>query len=219
MPAQQRKILRDYHNIKSASSTLAFFKQVAAALSNKSVFPDEFWGGKLSLLEEYLATVAQFEVEYHVALNGGKLEIATRNKTGELAADQLDALAAYLQSECINKPEKLLFSGFNLTKVERKSGGKREPLQAARDFQVYNLPEQGKAKGSAGPLKGAFNHEIHSCRINPSIESNWAHKGIFMDISDMVMEGLEPGDIFFRMRSYGPDGPGPWSGIVSTTIT
>ena len=219
MPELQRKILRDYHQMNSALTALNLGKKVGTALTDKTIFPDTFWGVKLVLLLEFLAVLAQLEADYHAALNGGKREITARNNTWELFIKKLDAIALYLESECIETPDKLLASGFNLTQGRKNNGGKRSPMQVAKDFCVENMPEQGKARGSASQIKGAYNHELHYCRALPSIEASWMHKGMFMDITDMVMEGLEAGDLFFRMRSYGPDGAGPWSGIVTTTIT
>ena len=68
-------------------------------------------------------------------------------------------------------------------------------------------------------MPGVFNCEIHVNQTDPSVEANWLHKAIFPDAAEMVMENLAPGNTFFRMRYHGPGGHGPWSAIVSTTIT
>jgi hypothetical protein len=52
-----------------------------------------------------------------------------------------------------------------------------------------------------------------------SVEQDWFHKAIFSDPGEMVMTGLSSGNTFFKMRSHGPDGAGPWSAVVCTFIT
>ena len=87
------------------------------------------------------------------------------------------------------------------------------------DFNVTNAGELGRALATASTFAGALVHEIHINQKDPSVEDDWFHKAIFPDSHNMVMESLAAGNTFFRMRHHGPDGPGPWSGVVSTTIS
>lgn len=216
---QQRRIKRDYRQLRGAPARfLPAAKTVKQSLSNRQNYPDSWWVN-IALRDRYFERVDALEVSCHLASDGGKSLIRERDRIIEEVVQMLDEIALLLEAGAVRDPELLLNSGFNLAKERRSSNRTRLPLTASSDFGVTNLGDVGMAEASASSIAGAWNQEIHVNTKDPSAEGDWIHKGIFPDPRSMVMEGLDKGNTFFRMRHHGPDGPGPWSGTVSLFIT
>jgi hypothetical protein len=124
-----------------------------------------------------------------------------------------------LEAAFILDPDALLTTGFTITQERRSTNRVKLPLTAPMDFNVTNSSEKGRALGTASTCPGALIHEIHLNLMDPASEEDWFHKSNFIDSREMVMDGIAAGNVFLRMRHFGPDGAGPWSGIVSITIT
>ena len=221
--ANEPKIRRGYRQLKSPVEQVNFCERVGSALTalvETAIITDAVWMENPDLLRTFCTVVVVLRKAYHTALNGGKNEIMDRDNIWQKAMGLLDEIALDLEAASVRNPAILPNSGFDTTKGQRKSPSKkRMPLTASAEFQVVNTGVSRQAIGSASPVPGAYNSEIHRCRSNPSVEANWFHQGIHADPSHMLMENLDLGDTFFRVRHHGPDGPGPWSVIVSTTIT
>lgn len=216
----EKRIVHDYRQMMgSPTKFLTFNQNVKRCLSDSNRFPEAVWGSNLSLLQKYLVQVDQLEVSYHLASDAGKSLIREReNLSGEILKS-LDMIAPIVESMSRENPDLLLYSGFTLSQERRKLNREKLPLAAAADFSVVNLVDSGKVLASASPMPGAYNGEIHVNGKDPSVEQDWSHKAIYADPAKMVIEGLDPGNIFFRMRYHGPDGPGPWSSVVTITVT
>lgn len=131
----------------------------------------------------------------------------------------LEEIALLLEAASVRNTDTLYTTGFSVTQERRTHIRTKLPLGPPADFSVDNLGDQGKAVGSVSTMPGALNHEIHLNRKDPSVEEDWYHKAMYHDATSMVMDKLDPGHIFFRMRHHGAEGPGPWSPITSTTIS
>ncbi|HJV33425.1 hypothetical protein [Geomonas sp.] len=216
--SKQRKIKRDYHKL-SPSKALTFFKRVRHCLTENENFPDSTWGANTTTRGQYSEAVDGYEDAFNGAINGDRLLVADRNRKQDEIVVMLDEIASHLEAVSVRNPDSLLTSGFNVVQERRLGNRVRLPLSASTDFKVANLEHRGRAAGSSSPIAGAFNHEIHANYGDPSSEEDWIHKGIYADPSEMVIMNVKSGNVFFRMRSHGPDGAGPWSGTVSTFIT
>jgi hypothetical protein len=219
MPIPQRRLRRDYRQLRSPTRFLSFNQKVKRCLSDTEKCPDSIWRGNLGLRQQYFEKVEQLEVSYHLASDGGKSLIRDRDRLSEEIVGMLDEIASLLEAEAGHNPDLLLNSGFTVTRERRSANRTRLPLAAPTDFTVMNLVEGGTALGSCSPTSGAFNQEIHVNTKDPSVEKDWFHKGIYADSASMRMEALDPGNTFFRSRFHGPDGPGPWSPTVTLTVT
>jgi hypothetical protein len=215
----QRRIKRDYRQRSSPAKFLSFCTKVKHCLTDNPNYPESLWGANPSLRQQYFDKVDSLDVSFHLAINGDRLMILERDKLIQETILMLDEITALLESASVRNPDALFSTGFSVTQERRSPNRVRLPLQVPTDFGVVNSGEHGMAKGSASKAPGAYNHEIHINRKDPSVEEDWFHKAIFPDAEDMVMVNLDPGNTFFRMRHHGPDGPGPWSAIVSTLIT
>ncbi|WP_129128296.1 hypothetical protein [Geomonas oryzae] len=214
----QRRIKRDYRRL-SPAKFLAFILTVRRSLTNNPNYPDTFWGANFALLQLLLEKTDAYEGAHRAASNGDRLMIHDRVRLmGEIVAI-LDEIASLLDAASVRNPDALFTTGFSITQEHRAHPRGKVPLTSSNDFTVINLGEPGKAMGSASTVPGAFNHEIHINRGDPSREADWFHGSMFPNASAMLMENLIPGNTFFRMRHHGADGPGPWSPTTSVTIT
>jgi hypothetical protein len=208
-------IKRDFRQMNSPTRFMAFCKKVLHGLTDNPNLPDSI----LALCQKYFEMVDRLETIFHLALDGSRTQIREREKLKEEIVVLLDQLASVLEAAFILNPDALLTTGFTVTQERRSANRVRLPLVAPQDFHVANAVEQGRAFATCSRYPGALLFEIHINQKDPSLESDWAHKKNFHDPQDMAMEDLVAGNTFFRMRYFGLDGPGPWSGVVSTPIT
>lgn len=211
-----QRIMRDYRQMhRSPAKLLGFIKKVKHSLTDNREYPEK----ETALLQQYFQSVDNYETIYHLALDGSRTQRRERDRLTAEIVVLLDRIASILEAAHILNTDALLTTGFTVTQERRSSNRIKLSLEAPSDFKVDNLGERGKAVGSSSSFTGAFNQEIHINQKDPAVEEDWLHKGIFPNSKSMEMEHLVPGHTFFRTRYHGHDGPGPWSTIVSTTIT
>jgi len=210
-----KRIKRDFRQMRSPAAFLAFILRVKHGLMGLTGLSEAL----AALVLLYCQKVDAWELLYHSALDGSHSQIRERDKRQEELIMLLDQLASALEAEFVANPDVLYSTGFNMAQDRRGHTRVKLALQAPTDFQVVNLGEQGKGLATASDFPGAYNHEIHINLGNPAAEEDWSHKSMFHDCSSMQMENLPAGNVFFRMRHHGPEGPGPWSAVVTTTIT
>ncbi|WP_224962152.1 hypothetical protein [Geomonas subterranea] len=214
----QRKIKRNYRQL-TPTRFLAFILTVRRSLTNNRNYPDTFWGANLALLQQFFEKTDVYEGAFRAASNGDRLLIHDRDKIMEEIVVILDQITPLLEGSSVRNPDALSTTGFLITQERRAHKRTKLPLTSSKDFAVINLGELGQALGSASTVPGAYNHEIHINRGDPTRESDWFHHSMFPDASKMLMENLQAGNTFFRMRHHGADGPGPWSPITSVAIS
>jgi len=211
----QRRIKRDFRQMSSPAKFLAFGKKVKHGLTDTPNLPDSI----AALRQMYFEKVDSLDTTYHLALDGSRSVIREREKLSQEIVVLLDQIASVLEAAFILDPDALLTIGFTVTHERRSTNRVKLPLVTPLDFNVTNAGERGRALAKASSSPGALVHEIHINLKDPSVEDDWFHKAIFPDSHNMVMESLAAGNTFFRMRHHGQDGPGPWSAVVSTTIS
>lgn len=215
----QKRIKRDYRR-SAPAKFVGFCQKLQRCLTDNPNYPDSVWGGNGGARRQFFEQVDALVVSYGLASNGDRILIRDRDKLMKEMVIILDEIASLLEAASIRNPDALLTTGFTITQ-ERRSHSRpaKLPLTSPPDFTVVNAGDRGRAVGSATAVPGAYNHEIQLNRKDPSMEEDWFHKAIFPDATSMVMENLEAGNTFFRMRHHGQDGPGPWSAIMSATIS
>jgi hypothetical protein len=201
--------------MRSPAAFLAFCLKVKHALLAMTSLSDTL----LAIVQQFCQKVDSYEVLYHSALDGSHTQIRERDKRQQELILLLDQMASLLESAFILDPDALYATGFTMAQDRRGNTRVKVPLESPNDFQVANLGERGRAVATASSQPEAYNHEIHINLKDPSVEEDWSHKSMFHDSSNMAMENLASGNICFRMRHHGQDGPGPWSRIVTATIT
>lgn len=211
-----KRIKRDYRRFAPAKF-FSFCQKVRRCLTDNSNYPDPVFG---SVRQQLFEKVDAFVVSYGLASNGDRILIRDRDKLIQEIIAILDEVASLLDAASVRNPDALLTTGFTITQERRAhSRTPKLPLTSPPDFTVVNAGESRRAVGSATAMPGVLNNEIQLNRKDPSVEEDWFHKAVFPDSRNMVMDNLEPGNTFFRMRHHGQDGPGPWSAIMSATIS
>ncbi len=214
-----KRINRDYRGY-SPTKFFSFCQGVKRCLMNNTNYPDPVWGGHISVRQQFFEQVDALAVSYGLASNGDRVLIRERDKLMQEMIVVLDEIASLLEAASIRNPDALLTTGFTITQERRThTRPPKLPLTSPPDFTVVNAGDRGRAIGTATAMPGALNHEIQLNRKDPSLEEEWIHKAIFPDATSMVMDNLEPGNTFFRMRHHGQDGPGPWSAIMAANIS
>uniref|UniRef100_C6E5Y8 Uncharacterized protein n=1 Tax=Geobacter sp. (strain M21) TaxID=443144 RepID=C6E5Y8_GEOSM len=211
-----KRISRDFRRC-SPAKFFSLCQRVKRSLTGNNNYSDSVLG---AVGQQLFEKVDAFVVSYGLASNGDRVLIRERDRLKQEIIVILEEVASLLEAASIRNPDALLTTGFTITQ-ERRSHPRQPklPLTSPTDFTVANSGETHRAVGSATPMPGAFNQEIQLNRKDPSVEEDWFHKAIFPDARNMVMDNLEPGNTFFRMRHHGQDGPGPWSAIMSATIS
>jgi hypothetical protein len=211
----KRRILRDFRLKGSPAKFLAFCKKVLHGLNDTRNLPETI----LALLKLLTEKVNALDTIHHQALDGSRSLIRDREKLSEEIVVLLDQIASLLEAAFILNPDALLTTGYTITQERRSANRVKLPLAAPLDFNVVNSSERGKAVATASSFPGVVVHEIYLNLKDPAVEADWFHFGIFHDAQNMVLENLATGNIFARMRHQGQEEAGPWSGVVSTTIT
>lgn len=215
---KKRRVKRDYRQ-NTPGKFHSFIQKVKHCLTNNLNYPDTTWGGNVAVRQLYFEKVDAYDLAYRLASNGDRALIRDRDKLMEEIVEILDEIASLLEAASVRNPDALFTTGFNVTLERRSHNRTKLPLMSPNDLSIVNLGEPRKAVASASTMPGVYNHEIHLNTKDPSVEEYWFHKSMYPEASRMVMEDLEPGNTFVRMRHHGPDGPGPWSAIVSIMIT
>src|SRR6266567_2835364 len=209
------KIIRDFRQLlTSPAKFLNFCQRVDHALTNNTHLTEAL----LALLKQFSEQVVILDPLYHQALDRAKSVIRERDRVIHEVAELLEQIASALESTFVLDPEVLQTTGFTVTQERRSTPRPRKPVMASQDFSVLGIGGR-KALAKASTVPGGILQEIHINLKDPSVDEDWFHKAIFHGPKEMMRENLEQGNTFFRMRHHGPEGAGPWSAVVTITIT
>ncbi|GFO68098.1 hypothetical protein GMLC_16770 [Geomonas limicola] len=80
--------------------------------------------------------------------------------------------------------------------------------------------ESGTAILAGKHVKMGGPYHLQICKGHPASEESWCTPGgHYRECGNIILNNLESAnEYFFRIRSDGPDGPGPWSQVVSLVI-
>lgn len=136
------RITRNYRNLPPTKfHTLV--QRVAAALSDKTRFPDSFWEGRLALLQAFLAAVLKHDAVYNESMMGNKMLVMERDGLQAQLIVYLDQIVLHLEMAAVSKPEVISAAGFDLTKDRRGHGRGKAALGSAAQS------EQEEGEGGA----------------------------------------------------------------------
>ncbi len=107
-----------------------FVQRVAAALADKTRFPDSFWEGRLALLQAFLAAVVKHDAVYNESIMGNRLLIMERDVLQAQLVIYLDQIVLHLEMAAISRPDVYSASGFDLSK-DRRGRGRGKAVNAA----------------------------------------------------------------------------------------
>jgi hypothetical protein len=156
------------------------------------------------------------------AERGDSLLKEKRQTIRDLSELDMDASVSYIRTIAINKKDPSILYTLGLppkdTQRPRRTSTKQEvEIRAA----VKHL------KGTAGAIviegthvRGGGPYLINLCKGEPVSEESWYNPGgHYSTCRWIVVKGLEPANRYYvRMRTDGPEGPGPWSQTVSIIV-
>jgi len=168
--------------------------------------------------------------ELNVGAERGDREMkAQRDEHRELAQLDIDVAVKYMVIRAVEQRDPTLLHGTGIPLKEIK-----RPRISAKALLEYSLPialTVGYRKNPVGfdsgvaVLKGKHVRRggpylLQICKGEPVSEESWySPGGHYKSCREIVLTNLEPANKYcFRIRTDGPEGPGPWSQVVSLII-
>lgn len=193
------------HSFARLSDALLDVKamEIGASLQNNAYFPDP---PPLAALQD---AISDFRVSLQDAGNGGREEIAEKNKKRQLLIDRLRKLADYVTMAADGDKTKLITSGFDIA----RNGNNRQTIGAPGESHVVNGTNSGDMVIKLKTVAGArgYSHEYTADPISES--SQWI--SIPYTRSRYVFKGLQQGRKYW-FRSIAVCANGQWSAAISS---
>lgn len=153
---------------------------------------------------------------------GMKAEREVARSRAELS---IDVAIKYMVIRSVEQkdPTLLHHTGAPLKGKPAKSGSKATHAPASVQIILtarHVRGESGVALIEGKHIRQGGPYQLQICKGEPVSEESWYGRGgHYKTCSKIVVKDLEPANkYYFRMRSDGPDGPGPWSQVVSLII-
>jgi hypothetical protein len=150
-------------------------------------------------------------------------QIHRRDEARERLTLSLKRVAAYVELIANGDVTLLQSTGFEL----RRDGGRPvggsttgavylDPLE---DFRLGQGPRSGSIKVDATSQRGAIAYEIQATRGDPAVEEGWKQAAIVASVRHMVVDHLEPGPTWIRLRAVRRSGIStPWTSPISVIV-
>ncbi|QWV92111.1 hypothetical protein KP004_12865 [Geomonas oryzisoli] len=123
------RIIRNYRNLPPTKFH-TFVQRVAAALGDKTRFPDSFWEGRLALLQAFFAAVVKHDAVHNETMMGNRMLLVERDLLQAQLVIYLDQIVLYLEMVAVLRPDVYSVSGFDLCK-DRRGHGRGKAVNAA----------------------------------------------------------------------------------------
>lgn len=168
--------------------------------------------------------------ELSVGADRGDREMkAQRDESREVAQMKVEVAVKYMTIRAVEQNSPTLLHGTGIPLKETK-----HPRTSTKALFETSLPivlSVGYRKNAIGfdsgvaILKGKHVRRggpylLQICKGEPVSEESWySPGGHYKSCNEIVLTGLEPANrYYFRIRTDGPEGPGPWSQVVSLII-
>lgn len=157
----------------------------------------------------------------------GLLNAGEQVKTAEKNAARAELIlyvampAVYLSMQSILKNDQsyLENTGYALKGKRFKSPPTTTPPPPPTGLTVAQGKESGTLVLRGHRALPNLNYEVQICRGEPVGEASWQPLAMRASCKGIEARGLEPGQkYFFRVRSHGTGGIGPWSPIVGRMV-
>lgn len=167
---------------------------------------------------------AAFLKEVGIAADrGDSAKKAEREARRSLAQLHIDAAVKYMVVRAVNKQDPALLHNMALplkTKPHKTSG-----RVSGSVVEIQLRAKHVKGKSGAVTILGQHMRNggpylLQMCKGEPTSDESWySPGGHYTSCSKILVQGLEPANrYFFRIRTDGPDGPGPWCQPVSIIV-
>jgi hypothetical protein len=169
----------------------------------------------------YVTTMKELGVG---ADRGDSLLKAKRQEVRDLSEIDMDASVGYLRILAIDKkdPTVLQALGLPLKDTNHQKSARKPPTHPTEiHLSVKHLKgESGAIVIEGSHIRNGGPYLINLCKGEPTSEESWYNPGgHYQTCSKIIQRGLEPANRYYiRMRTDGPEGPGPWSQTVSIIV-
>ncbi|MBK6850088.1 MAG: fibronectin type III domain-containing protein [Burkholderiales bacterium] len=195
---------------------------VLAGLTDHPKFPLP-WPDPVPSLAQLKAEDAAYR-EAQLAVQSRDLrQIHKRDEARERLTLSLKRVAAYVELIADGDISALQSTGFELRRDGGRPVGVGTPgtvyLAAPADFRVGKGPRSGSIKVDATSQRGSMAYEIQITRGDPNVEEGWKQAAIVGSIRHVVVDNLEPGPTWVRLRAVRRNGVStPWTSPISVII-
>jgi hypothetical protein len=132
-------------------------------------------------------------------------------------ADELTALAYYLQSVAKGDPTMLATTGFPARKVSPRTLSPAD-LAAPEQLKLLRGTLSGQIIVRASRVRKAATYNVQNATADPTQEASWSDAGTYTTCR-VTLAGLTPGKVYsVRMRAFGAAGPGAWTPASSLMV-
>ena len=188
---------------KIDTDLIAFTKNVITLTTGNAQYPNP-----LPSLATLTTTVNDYESKVHEALNGGKIEIATRNAARLDILAMLRQLASYVQTHCDADLLALLTSGFDAVRAPSPAG----ILPAPSNPRLMLTGKSGELWFKFDRVTNAVNYSI---QVATSANGPWQDYDL-STASRVLIDALTPGQVCWaRSCANGSAGASEWSAPIS----
>jgi hypothetical protein len=197
------RILLTYKHISDARlPAMALF--IIECMTGNAHFP-----APTPTLDHLRDTAREFQNTYVRAQTGGKQAETDKDKQSAGLRSLLHELAAYVTKEAKEDRQKLLSSGFDITK-ERAS---RYP----QTIKIETGKKSGQVTSIMKSIPGAKAYIHQYTRDNPGDDTTWTQE--ISTSRKHVFKDLVPGArYFFRIMALGLRGKKTWSGMLDKIV-
>jgi hypothetical protein len=174
--------------------------------------------------EKFRAHVAAMKELGVGAERGDTLLKERRQEVRDISELDMDSSICYLRSIAIDQRNPAMLHGLGLPLKDTAQKGSRR-LTAPQMIEIHLSVRHLRGESGAIVVEGAHIRNggpylINICKGEPGSEASWFNPGgHHKTCSKIIVRGLEPANrYYFRMRTDGPEGPGPWSQAVSIIV-
>jgi hypothetical protein len=192
------------------------------ALTNHPQIPEPYPAPVPSLAQLRAEDTAYREA--HLAVQRRDLaQIHKRDEARERLSRSLQRVAAYVELLADGNVGLLQTCGFELRRESGRpnstGGGGAAYIGPPEDFRVGKGPRAGSLQVDASRQRGAIAYEIHVTRGDPALDDNWKPAVIVPSVRHVVVDNLQPGPTWARLRAVRPGGmSGPWTSPISVVV-
>jgi hypothetical protein len=198
------------------AEAVAMKDSVIRALTNHPFFKD-------IPLEPLAAAGTTLEESVRLTGAGDHSRIPDRSTHLARVIKELTKVAFHVQLQAIDQESQLHTSGLPI--AERRTRVRRAPAISATiltGLEVINLDGSGEIMIAADSQDRALGYHFQFTKLDPAVEENWTDDapGPHRGCKKIVIKGLDSLNRYsFRGRAIGDDGPGPWSKVVTISVT
>jgi hypothetical protein len=154
---------------------------------------------------------------------GDSAKKAEREAGRSMAQLHIDTAVKYMVVRAVHKQDPTLLHNVALPFKSRPHKSAMRVYGATAPIHLGVKHVKGKSGHiliTGRHVRNGGPYLLQICKGEPTSEESWySPGGHYISCSKIVVQGLEPANrYFFRMRTDGPDGPGPWCQPVSIIV-